>query len=260
MKKRVNINTALQKKKPNTVFEPNQACPFCHKETMDQNVLLNRMNSFIWIENKYPTLDNTYQTVLLEHTDCGENISTYEKSYLYQLIEWSLSKWEELENSGKFKSVLFFKNHGKQADSSIQHAHMQLIGLCDIDYREELTSSQFEGITIAQKEGVTFNVSTRPVSEFYEFNVMVEESLFTHVFSDFLQDAVTYILTDLNLVHQSFNIAFYKWEGKLIAKIISRKPASILLLGYGISQVPSDVNDVRKNIQKKFHYFEEKEV
>lgn len=260
MKKRININTTLQKKKPNTVFEPNQTCPFCQKEILEQNVILNRTNSFTWIENKYPTLENTYQTVLLEHKNCGENISTYEKPYLYDLMEWSLSKWKELENGGEFTSVLFFKNHGKQADSSIQHAHMQLIGLRDIDYREGLKSSQFEGISIAQKDGITFNVSTQPVSEFYEFNIIVEESFFSHVFSDFLQDAVTYILTDLNSVHQSFNIAFYKWEGKLIAKIVSRKPVSILLLGYDISQVPTNLEDVCKKIQKKFHYFDEKEV
>ena len=77
-------------------------------------------------------------------------------------------------NSGEYASVLFFKNHGPMSGGSLRHPHMQIIGLNEMDVNENVKLEQFEGVTIAQNEHVTFNLSVKPRMGFFEFNVITD--------------------------------------------------------------------------------------
>ena len=59
--------------------------------------------------NKYPVLDKTWPTVIIEtETDEGE-FSTLPADQAARILQFGLDKWRETRERKEFKSVLFFK-------------------------------------------------------------------------------------------------------------------------------------------------------
>lgn len=237
------FDRSLAKHKPNIYRDTKKACPFCDKDSLKgENGILAEEGSILLVRNKFPTLAHTNQLVLIESDRCEVNLSTYEKSHLYQLVTFAIDTWLETATNPAYQSVLLFKNHGLLAGGSIPHAHMQIVGLEDIDYRTTLSTQHFVGHSIVDGD-VSLNLSTFPKGEFFEFNIRMKEANWKEnvfLFSDLLQQCTHYILHHLNPLHQSFNLFFYQFEGDVIVKVVSRYVCSAFFLGYDLHQVPKD--------------------
>src|SRR5690554_5579587 len=115
------FNTQIGHQKPESIINKDTKCPFCDRENLKD--ILEERWPFLLIKNKYPVLQDTFQTVLIETIGCQGDLSNYPKNHLYPLISFGIEKWLEMENSGDFKSVIFFKNHGPKSGGSIFHPH-----------------------------------------------------------------------------------------------------------------------------------------
>lgn len=54
------FNTSIAKKKPSNSDE----CPFCHLEQLTN--IIDKNDGLIWLDNKYNTIENTYQTLIID--------------------------------------------------------------------------------------------------------------------------------------------------------------------------------------------------
>ncbi|MED4225363.1 DUF4931 domain-containing protein [Neobacillus cucumis] len=235
----LHFNTSIGVKKPENIRNKDQACPFCERDQLTD--LISVEGPIILLKNKYPVLENAYQTVLIETDECQGDLSTYTKEHLHRLIQFGLTSWLEMEKSGQYRSVLFFKNHGPLSGGTIAHPHMQIVGLHDIDYREKAAHDDFEGIVIAEQNNVRFTLSTKPRVGFYEFNVRMKDSCYQDEFAEFIQIAVHYILNHFPFRATSYNVFFYHLDDQIYAKIVSRFVTTPLYIGYGIPQVPNNI-------------------
>lgn len=180
----------------------------------------------ILLKNKYPVLEDTLQTVLIESDECDAELSTYSKEHLYKVIRFGVKHWLEMEQSGEFTSVLFYKNHGALSGGSLAHPHMQIVGLTQVDYREHVKKEHFEGITIDAQPGVQFNISTKPRVGFFKFNVILSEMNEIDRMADDIQAAAHYVLNHFNQNCHSYNLFFYPLGNDIAVKIIPRFPTS----------------------------------
>ncbi|KIV53765.1 hypothetical protein AM501_07085 [Aneurinibacillus migulanus] len=246
----MNFQTNIARTKPSTLHNKEDSCPFCDRETIfKEGVVISQDGPFLLIENKFQTLERAYQMVLVETETCQDDLSTYDKSYLHALFDFAMRNWETFESSKKYRSVIFFKNHGVHSGGSIYHAHMQMVGLYDADYREHLHPEQFSGLVIDRTPGVEFNLSTRPRGGFTEFNVVLSDRNALHKMAEYVQIAVHFLLTHMNKRYKSYNIFFYEYKGNIIAKIVLRAPGSPYLMGYSIIQVPNNLAETVQRIQ-----------
>lgn len=257
----INFKMNIAKDKPNIIQNQNISCPFCDKETLKSDqLLLKEERGKMLVKNKFSTIENSFQTIVVESEQCDEHLATYPKEKLYDILFFGLKEWFNMSENPQFSSVIFFKNHGLQSGGSVPHAHMQIVGLQDIDYRKSIEIEHFEGIPIVKNEVFEWNISTKPRSEFYEFNMILpkeqidfyekgKETLYFKQFGDAIQQTIRYILNTLNPHFKSYNIVFYEHQDNILAKIFSRgfgKGAvnSAFLLGYNLSQVPSNLADI----------------
>ncbi|TLS36592.1 DUF4931 domain-containing protein [Pseudalkalibacillus caeni] len=246
------FDSHLGRQKPESIVNRKAACPFCDRENLTD--IIAEDGPIILLKNKYPTLQNTYQTVLIETQQCDGELSLYPKEDLYRVIRFGIRQWLEMVNSKQYQSVLFYKNHGPLSGGTIAHPHMQIVGLEQVDYHQYVNEEQFEGITIAEEKSVRFTISTKPRMGFYEFNSIMGDLKDIEVFSDYIQDAVHYVLHHFHSKCNSYNLFFYQIKGKIAAKVIPRFPASPLFVGYSIPQVANRVGEVAEQIKKIYHY------
>ena len=248
--RQLQFNSNVGNEKLDNYFLQNSKCPFCDRSNLAN--IIDEDDNIILLENKFPVLHDTYQTVLIETDDCFADISTYPKQHLYRLFQFAVRKWLAMESSGKYSSVLFFKNHGPYSGGTIGHPHMQLVGLKHLDYQNYLLPEYFEGITINEKHGVVFNISTKPRVGFFEFNVILPELSHLDQMADYIQTAVHYVLHYFNKSCNSYNLFFYLRDDKIIAKIVPRFITSPLFIGYSIPQVSDRSEQVAAEIQRRY--------
>ena len=168
MKEPLIFDIALGQTKPNSMHNRDGHCPFCEPSQLTD--ILDTSGSIIWLMNKYPVLEHTWPTVIIEtpphvHTE-------YSKLPLLDavhILEFGRIKWGEVKSDPRFTSVLFFKNYGPMSGGSIYHPHSQIIGLEDYDYREDIHREHFEGWTIYEEDGLRITLSNRPIHGFFEF-------------------------------------------------------------------------------------------
>lgn len=250
MNKHLYFHTAIAVEKPNSIRNSDIVCPFCQTEELTD--ILATDGAIIWLKNKFPVIARSFQTVLIESDDCHGYISSYEPPYFEKLLRFGFNKWMEVEESGKYKSVLFFKNHGPLSGGSIRHPHMQIVGLEDIDYQENISESDFEGLMIDEQDGSSLSLSTLPKIGFYEFNVMLNNERGMGIFARHIQIAVKYILADFPFHCNSYNLFFYKFKGHHYAKVVPRFVTSPVFIGYAIPQVPDNLQWIRNDIKEKY--------
>lgn len=245
------FNSSIGSQKPNSLLNANTSCPFCNREALTD--LLDIDGSIIWLKNKYPTLENTFQTVIIETDECQAELSEYSKDHLYKVISFGLKHWKEMIKSKKYKSVLFFKNHGPLSGGSLRHPHMQIVGLEKIDYLEALRENHFVGTPIEIKHGVEFNISRYPRMGFFEFNIMMEDEQRLQIFAENIQIATHYILNHFHRNCNSYNLFFYEFAGKTVVKVVPRFPTSPLFVGYAIPQVSNHIDSVVDKIKELYY-------
>ena len=242
------FNTSIGVKKPENIRNKEQACPFCDRSQLSD--IISEDGGMILLKNKFPVLENAYQTVLIETDDCQGEISVYSSEQLHKLLQFGLKHWIEMEESGNFESVIFFKNHGPLSGGTLAHPHMQIVGLNDINYRENINQECFEGLLIEEKNGVVFTLSSKPRIGFYELNVQMDDSHYKENFGVYLQTAVHYLLNHFPFKCSSYNIFFHHIDKKIYAKIVPRFVTTPLYIGYGIPQVPNNLDWMARKIRE----------
>ncbi|PLT29354.1 DUF4931 domain-containing protein [Peribacillus deserti] len=233
--------------KPNSMVNRSTDCPFCDRDALTD--ILDHRGSILYLKNKFPTLTETYQTLIIETDDCHADISTYEKPHLINLLDFSIQKWEQMINTGEFKSVIFYKNHGPLSGGTIHHPHMQIVGLKSIDYNKNISDHYFRGLPIAEDDGLELNVSSHPIMGFTEFNIILRNKNRIAAFADYLQITAHYILNSFHKGCNSYNLFFYHRDGAIMCKAVPRFVASPLFIGYSLSQVSSNLEETVKKIK-----------
>jgi diadenosine tetraphosphate (Ap4A) HIT family hydrolase len=248
------FNTSIGVKKPESIRNKNQSCPFCARNEL--TAIIDEEGPILLLKNKYPVLENAYQTVLIETDVCTEELSQYSKEHMNRLLNFAVRHWIRMEKTGEYRSVVLFKNHGHLSGGTIAHSHMQIIGLYDLDYHDKITAEDFTGANIHEEEGVQINLSDRPKVGFYEFNILRSENNPSEVFASFIQTAVHYIMTAFPFPCSSYNLFFYRHEGQIICKVVPRFVTTPLFIGYQIPQVPNNLEWMKKDLRSR--YFQEK--
>lgn len=246
--KHLHFNTSIGVKKPENIRNKAQACPFCERGQLTG--LIATDGPIILLKNKYPVLENAYQTVLIETDDCHAELSTYSKEHLHRLVRFGIKHWLEMEETGNYRSVIFFKNHGPLSGGTLAHPHMQIIGLHDLDYKEKASPEMFQGIVLDEGEGARMNLSTKPRVGFYEFNIEMSDSSYLERFAEYLQIAVHYILNHFPFKANSYNVFFHHLDRKIYAKVVPRFVTTPLYIGYGLPQVPNNLEWMAEELKR----------
>jgi len=242
-----NVGTAKAK---SIIDKKNGICPFCDYRETEQ--ILDCEGEILLVKNKYPILQNTFPTVLIETNDCHGELSIYPKKHLYKVIRFGLKHWFRMQESGEYKSVVFFKNHGPESGGTIRHPHMQIIGLKNLDYMDfGTTAENFKGILVHKMPGVELNLSTYPRMGFYEFNVILDDLKQIDRFSDCIQATTHFLLNVFQNCH-SYNIFFYQLDDMIAAKIIPRFVTSPLFVGYSIPQITTKLEAVADSLRRRY--------
>lgn len=243
----------ISKDKPNDFREENKSeCPFCKRELLTN--IIDEKGPFILLKNKYPTMQDTCQLVLIETYKCEGNMSEYSDEYIQELMRFGISHWLEIEKRNEYKSVIFYKNHGPRSGGSLKHPHMQIVGLNDIDYRLKLKDEYFKGFSVYKSNVCEVNLSDKPYSGFSEFNIIIDDDLSgIDELSSNVKKVTHYILNNYFAKCDSFNIYFYHWNSKIICKISPRFTTSPLLLGYSIRQIPSCTEEIADKFKELYY-------
>lgn len=244
------FNTSIGVKKPENIRNKQQPCPFCDREQLTD--ILAEEGPILLLKNKFPVLENAFQTVLIETDDCQAELSTYDGDHLHRLLQFGLKHWLEMEESEAYESVIFFKNYGPLSGGTIAHPHMQIIGLHDLNYKENITETAFSGIMIKEENGVQLTLSTKPRIGFYEFNVMMGDHHYQEEFGIYLQKAAHYILNHFPFKASSYNIFFHHLDQQVYAKIVPRFVTTPLYIGYGLPQVPNNLEWMAGEVKSRY--------
>ncbi len=235
------FQSAIAKNKPESIRNTSAICPFCDRSQL--NHIYEERGTMIWLPNKYPVLNDTLQTVLIESDQCDGDLSTYSLKHATNLFAFALEKWEEIIRDPQFKSVLLFRNFGPLSGGTLRHPHMQIVGLKDVDYHTNVKPNDFIGIKIEERSEVELNLSTDPRMGFYEWNVSMRKDGDVSIFAELVQKTTVFLLNHFHFPCTSYNLFFYRMNQKTICKIIPRFVTSPLYVGYAIPQVPSTLED-----------------
>ncbi|MBW6409305.1 DUF4931 domain-containing protein [Clostridium weizhouense] len=241
----------IGKEKPNSFKNEKTECPFCDRENLVD--IIEEKGPFVLLKNKYATLQDTLQLVIIETYNCNSQMNDYNEEYMEELIKFGVKHWLKLEHDEEYKSVIFYKNHGPHSGGSIKHAHMQIVGLNNIDYKENLNERYFQGVGVYESKHCIVNLSDNPINGFSEFNVIIDENFESlDEFSRSIRKVVKYILNDYFAKCDSFNLFFYHWNKKIICKVTPRFVTSPLLLGYSLKQVSNSLEKIAGKLRELY--------
>ncbi|MGD8192720.1 DUF4931 domain-containing protein [Brevibacillus ginsengisoli] len=247
------FNAYIGRKKPENIRNRSVACPFCDRDNLEG--IIETRGSIIWLPNKFNVLEETFQTVIIETDQCDAELSTYRKDHIYELMSFVVEKWQEMQRSGKYKSVVLFKNHGPYSGGTIAHPHMQIIGFHEYDYMLHTVPEHFEGVPIHEQNGVICNLSTKPRIGFSEFNVILSNpSSIAQIeqMADMIQSLTHYILNVLNQTCKSYNLFFYQLDERICVKVVPRFVSSPLFIGYSIPQVLNNQEETANDVRQRY--------
>lgn len=214
-----------------------KVCPFCDVAHLTN--IYRRDGDLIWLKNKYPTLRDTLQTVLIESHDHLGDISTYSKEYNRKMIKFALACFEKMQKSQKYESVVWYKNYGPHSGGSLIHPHMQIVGFEHENGYKYIHENNFEGVTVFKNENLDVNVAQHPVQGYTELNINTLNKKDLNLWADWIQSGVKYMLNIMyNSRCDSYNLFFYpRKDGGYCAKLITRFEAPPYFVGYKLSQV-----------------------
>jgi len=219
----------------NATLPAQKICPFCHTETLID--IIRREGNKIWLQNKYPTIEKANMTVIIESEKHEGDISTYEREENREIFKFAFDSWKEMIDSGKYSSVLMFKNFGPWSGRTLAHPHLQIVGLEEVDGYEHISPEHFQGLEI-KSNGVEITISTRPIMGFVEFNVIISDRQDIDAMADRVHELTHYLLTDyMGGRCDSYNLFFHHFNGQYICKIVPRYVTSPYFIGYKIPQV-----------------------
>lgn len=215
-------------------------CPFCNPQTLTD--IYETDGDKIWLHNKYPTLKDTMQTILIESSDHQGDISTYTREENRELMKFGLKCFQKMYNSGDYQSVLWYKNFGPKSDGSLQHPHMQIVGLDKMDGYKNIQENNFTGFEVGKSGDVEMNLSKRPVQGYQEVNIVTWHNQNLDTWADLIQKSTQYVRSVLSHGVDSYNLFFYPIKNSegTCCKVIPRFYAPPYFVGYKLSQVDDD--------------------
>ena len=246
----VKFNTDIGKTKPENLVHAEAACPFCDVEHLTD--IIETDGDIIFLRNKYNVIEGADQFVLIEGRECELDMPDYPKEKMRRVIKTGVRHWQNLLASNRYAEVLFFKNYGVMSGGTIRHPHMQLVGFPRLNSDLLFDEAELRGVVIASRDGVEFNASTCPRVGFGEFNVVVEGGGSLDALADFIQVGVHYVKNFFNKRTTSYNIFFYRGDGKIFAKIMSRYVTSPYFVGYNIHFLPNTIERVAAEIREMY--------
>lgn len=242
------FDTKIGGTKPVTVIDRGHKCPFCCRHELEG--IIAEDGPILLVVNKYPVLQDTFPTVLIETDDCTSEMSLYPKEHLYRVIRFGMEKWLDMMAGGEYASVLFFKNHGPNSGGTIRHPHMQIIGLRHVDYAANIPPASLEGIVISRDSGVELTIADQPLVGFVELNIKLADLACFDRLADYLQICAHYFLNHFNRHCNSYNIFFYHIGEQITAKVMPRFVTSPIYIGYGIPQLSTRIPDVAADLKR----------
>ena len=244
------FNTDIGRQKPENIIHSNAACPFCATDKLTDIIATD--GDIILLKNKYNVIEEADQFVLIEGRDCDADMPAYTRDHMHRLIAFGMEHWAQMRASGKYDTVLFFKNYGPYSGGTIRHPHMQLVGFPT--FRQELAfrRAEFEGLTVDERDGVTLNLSTTPRVGFWELNIVPADAGATATIADYIQIAVDFFMNAFRRPLTSHNIFFYNDGADIFIKIMPRFATSPVFIGYNIRLLPSNLVEVRDRIRAKY--------
>lgn len=244
----------IGKSKPENIVHKEVACPFCDVKNLKN--ILEIKDDMILLENKYQVLQDAYQLLIIEGKECNADIPDYSLEHMQNLMRFSIHHWLNVIKSKKYKTVVFFKNHGPLSGGTMRHPHMQIVGLETLEFKNMCQRHQFEGIEVASKNSVIMNLSTKPRVGFTEINVIMNDLKDIDTLAQFVQIGVRYIMKDFGANCSSYNLFFYYIDEKVHVKIMPRFATSPLFIGYNIELVPNNLKEIAERIRTL--YFDKK--
>lgn len=244
----IRFDMAVGRQKPENIIHKENDCPFCHPEGLT-DIYATDEGGIILLKNKFDVLANADQLVLVETDRCGVDMPDYPPEHMRRIVRFGVAKWLEMESSGKYSAVIFFKNHGHLSGGTMRHAHMQLVGFRDADPSLFADAEDFEGLTIVEKDGVLLNAATHPRLGFGEFNLIAAQGSL-NTLADLLQKTVAYVCARFKKSEDSYNIFFYRLGEKIGVKVMPRFPTSPLMIGYDIRILPSHLAEIVESFQR----------
>ena len=241
------FNTDIGRQKPENIIHSDNACPFCATDELTDIIATD--GDIILLKNKYNVIEEADQFVLIEGKDCDADIPSYTRDHMHRLIAFGMEHWAQMRASGKYDTVLFFKNYGPYSGGTIRHPHMQLVGFPT--FRQELAfrRAEFEGLTVDVRDGVTLNLSTQPRVGFWELNIVPEDARATATIADYIQIGVDFLMRAFRRPLTSYNIFFYNEGSDIFIKIMPRFATSPVFIGYDIRLLPSNLEEMRDEIR-----------
>ncbi len=230
-------NLDIGKTKPDTVHRDESYCPFCDVAHLKN--ILDTKGAMIWLENAYPVLKDSWQTLIIETDDCDGDFSSYDSPYAVSLIRFGLEKWRQVKDTGRFRSVVFYRNHGYMSGGTIHHPHSQIVGFEKYDYHDDVKPFHLSGSPIILEDGLEINLSLKPIIGFYEVNLILSRAGRLPDFVRYMQRTAGYFVHNFIRHNDSYNIFFYDFPGddKIYVKIIPRFLTNPLFVGYMIAQI-----------------------
>jgi len=222
---------------------PPDACPFCDISQLPS--IVRQDGDIIIAPNKYPIHKDSDPFVLIETADCDSDLSLYDRDRLLRVFRLAFDFWDEMAASGKYRSIMFLKNHGPLSGGSLRHPHSQIIGLYQVDCDAFFRIENYEGLTICSQPGVIVNISDYPKVGFVEFNILLTDEKAFPIFCEYIQKAVQYVMHGLfKGSFSSYNLFFHRYNNTRICKVLPRGIATPIYMGYSLPQTSDDLIDI----------------
>lgn len=241
----IDFDTNIGRQKPENIRHKDAPCPFCDREHLTN--ILDVEDDMILLRNKYNVVRGSEQFVLIEGKDCESDMPAYSRERMHRLIRFGVRHWQTMIHSGKYESVLFFKNYGPYSGGTIRHPHMQIVAFPHLEENQLYLPQEFKGATVFECEGTRLTVSDCPRIGFWEFNVipasLAPEAIDTT--ADYIQVSVDYIMHHFGANVNSYNIFFYRDSEdaeRFYVKVLPRFATPPLFIGYGIRLRPTNLN------------------
>ncbi|AVK63031.1 DUF4931 domain-containing protein [Lactobacillus sp. CBA3606] len=246
------FDTNIAKDKPENIRHPHNDCPFCDPTQLTD--VLAQTADRIWLMNKFPTLQATWQTIVIETADHQGDIATYSPAQNQAVFAFALKNWQAAIASQRFESVLLYKNFGPHSGGSLRHPHMQIVGLNDVDGYANITPANLSGYPVLTDGDLSVTVSDQPVMGFVEFNVTTAWTAHARL-ADAVQKVVQYVLNDyFNGRCDSYNLFFYPDGDRVVCKIDPLFNVSPYYIGYRLSQAdtPNRMREIAAAVRQRF--------
>ena len=200
--------------KPENIRNVNGWCPFCHPEQLTD--IFRCEGDLIWLMNKYRTIEDTVQTIIVESADHVGDPSNYRADEMRRIMRFSVECWHEMRRHGTYDDVLMFKNFGPLSGGSLRHPHLQIVGLKRGAGIPRPIETLLSGVEVWSSSRARALVAAHPLVGPDEVTLVaqdVHDPASLDELADLLRAAVTYVLSTYRGGRcGSYNLFFYEDE------------------------------------------------